>query len=87
MNTENRCVPFIDKTVGRVGKGALSGCIVLFPIGSAHIPVGKPHLFGLQILHFHVEDTVVGNEGLETFVVMTGQPIDGESTEAGTHAT
>ena len=36
---------------------------------------GKPFLFRFQILHFHVEDTVVCDECLEAFVMVSGKPI------------
>ena len=60
--------------------------MLFFPVGTAHVPVGKPFLFRFQVLHLHVEDTVVGDEGLEALVVVSGQPIDGEASEAGTYA-
>ena len=65
----------------------MSNGIVFVPGSTAHIPVGKPHLFGLHILLLKVEDTGVSNEGIEAFFVVTGQPIYREGTEAGTYST
>ena len=73
--------------MGRIGKCTLGCRILFFPVSTAHIPVGKPFFFCLQILHFHIEDTVVGNECLEALVVMSGQPIHRKSSEAGTYTT
>ena len=85
VDAKNRGIPFFDEQVRRVRKSALGNRILLFPVCASHIPIGKPFLFCLQVLHLHVEDTIVGNEGFETFVVMSCQPVDGESSEAGTH--
>ena len=87
MDTKNRCIPLIDELMWRVGKSALCCRILLIPVSAAHIPVGKPHFFCFQILHFHVEDTVVCNEGFEALIMMTCQPINRESTKAGSNAT
>ena len=87
MDTEDRGVPFADKEVRRIGKSALCNLVLLIPIGTAHVPVGEPFLLSLEVLHFHIEDTVVCNEGLEALVMMTSQPINAEATEGGTYAT
>ena len=70
----------------RVGKRTLCHRILFFPVCASHIPVGKPFFFSFQILHFHVEDAIMSNERFEPFVVMSGQPIYRESSEAGTYA-
>ena len=57
------------------------------PRSAAHIPVSKPHLFGVVVLHFHVEDTAVSDECFEALVVMSGKEIHGETTIRGSHAT
>ena len=59
-------------------------------IGVSHLSTkrcGEPHLFGVVVLHFHVEDTVVCDECLEAFVMVSGKPIYGEASEAGAYAT
>ena len=86
MDAEDGRVPLVHELVRRVGEGALGCGVVLLPVGTAHVPVGKPFLFRFQVLHLHVEDAVVSDEGLETFVVVSGQPIDGEASETGTYA-
>ena len=86
MDTQNGSVPFVYEQMWRVGEGALRCCVLLFPISAAHVPIGNPFLFCFEVLHFHVEDTVVSNECFEAFVVMSRKPVDGESSEAGTYA-
>ena len=69
-----------------VGKRALCDSIVFLPVRTAHIPVGEPFLFGLEVLHLEVEDAVVRDEGFEPFVVVPRQPIYAETAERGTDA-
>ena len=64
----------------------MGNLVSFFPISATHIPVGEPFFFRFEILHFHVEDTIVRDERFEALVVVAGQPIYGESSEAGTHA-
>ena len=64
-----------------VGVRALRNLVVFVPIGAAEVPVCEPFLFGLQILHLEVEDTVVCDEGFEAPLMMAGYPIDAESAE------
>ena len=87
VNAQNRSIPFIHKLVGTVGKCTLGNFVVFLPVSAAHIPVGEPFLLGLQVLHLHIEDTIVGDKGLEAFVVMTGYPIDAETAERRANAT
>ena len=87
MNAKDRCIPFVYKLVRRVGKCVLSYRILFFPVCTTHIPVGKPFLFCFQILHFHVEDAIMCNECFEALVMMSGEPVNGETTEAGTYTT
>lgn len=47
----------------------------LFPESSAHIPVGKPHLFGLKILCFHIEDAGMSEKCREAVVMVAGEPV------------
>ena len=86
VDAEDGRVPLVHKLVGRVGEGALGRLVVLVPVSAAHVPVGKPFLFRLQVLHLHVEDAVVGDEGLEAAFVVACHPVDGEAAEAGAHA-
>ena len=74
--------PAVDEAVGGVGEGALSCGVVLLPEGSAHVPVGKPHFFGFEILGLHVEDAGVGEKGCEAAFVVAGEPVDGEAAVA-----
>jgi hypothetical protein len=85
VDAENRCIPFIDKQVWGIGKCTLCRRILFFPVSTTHIPISKPHFFCFQILHFHIENTVMCNKGFETFVVVTSQPINGEASEARSH--
>lgn len=87
MYAEDGGIPLVDKAVGRVGKGALCRSICFIPRCAAHIPIGKPHLLGLHILLLDVEDTGMGYKGIETVVVMTGQPIYRETAVAGAYGT
>ena len=64
--------PFVDEEVGRLGVGLAHGWVVPVPEGAAEVPVDKPHLFCLKVLGLKVEHAVVGDEGLETTVVVTG---------------
>ena len=84
VDDQYRCIPVIYELVGGVGEGALSDCIVLLPGSTAHIPVGEPHLLGRHILHLEVEDTSVGDEGLEALLVHACQIEDGVAAVAGT---
>ena len=82
MDAEDGSVPLIDKLVRRVLVGLVSiGGTVLVPIGIVVLPVGEPVLLGLGVHGFKIESTVMGDETLEALVVMTGEIIDGESTE------
>ena len=58
---------------------------VFVPVGILIFPVGEPCLLGVGVHRFEVERTVVGDERLETLVVMTGQIVDREAAERGTH--
>ena len=87
MDTKDRRIPFVHELMRRVRESTLSRSVLLFPVRSTHIPIGEPHLFRFQILHFHIKDTIVGDKRLETFIMMTCQPIYGESTEAGAYTT
>ena len=69
----------------RVGIAALYSWVVLVPVRATQIPVGEPEFFGFEILLFHVEESVVCDEGLETLVVVSGQPVYRISSEAGTY--
>ena len=71
MDDKNRCIPVAHQLVRGVGEGTLSDSIVLLPRRSTHVPVGEPHFFGRHVLHLEVEDTGVGDEGLETLLVNT----------------
>ena len=73
--------------MGTVGEGALRDGIVFLPVRAAHVPVREPFLFGLEVLHLEVENTVMGDEGFEAAVVMSGNPIDAEAAEGSTYAT
>ena len=70
-----------------VGESALCDLVVFLPVCAAHVPVSEPFLFGLEVLHLHIENAVVRDEGFEAFVMMSGQPIDAESAEGSTDAT
>ena len=87
VDTENRRVPLIDELMRAVGKCALGNRIVFLPVRTAHVPVGEPFLFGLEVLHLQVEDTIVCDERFEATVMMPGQPIDAEPAERGSYAT
>ena len=87
MDTKDRRIPFVHELMRGVRECTLSRSVLLFPVRSTHIPIGEPHLFRFQILHFHIKDTIVGDKRLETFIMMTCQPIYGESTEAGAYTT
>ena len=82
VDAEDRVSHLSTKRCGELAKCVYSRSVVLFPISAAHIPVGKPFL-RFQILHFHVEDTVVRGNALEAFVMVSGKPIYGEASEAG----
>ncbi len=77
--------PFVHKEVGRVGVGLAHGGVVPVPEGATEVPIHKPHLLGFEVLCLQVEHAVVGDEGLEAAVVVTGQPVHAEAAEAGTH--
>ena len=72
--------------MGRVSEGALHGGIVLLPVRTAHIPIGEPFLLGFEVLHLHVENPVVCDEGFEALVVVSCEPIDAESAEGSPYA-
>ena len=69
-----------------VGKGLLGNLVVLVPVCAAHVPVRKPFLFGLEVLHLHVENTVVSDERFKSFVMVSCQPIYAESAKRSTNA-
>ena len=87
MDDEDGSGPFVDEEVGRVGVGLAHGGVVPVPKGAAEVPIHKPHLLGFEVLCLKVEHAVMGDEGLETTVVVTGQPVHAEAAEAGTHGT
>ena len=76
-------VPLVYEFMRRCSERTLCRGILFIPRSSAHIPVGKPHFFGFYILLFEVIDTCVGDKCFESFLVMSGQPIDRESSVAG----
>ncbi len=86
VDAEDRRVPFVYEKVRRIGVAALHGRVVLFPIRAAQVPVGEPKLFGFQVLLLHVEESVVCDECLEAFVVMSGKPVHRIASEAGSYA-
>lgn len=75
-------VPAVDKSVGRGCEGALCDSVVLVPECSTHIPVGKPHFLGFEILRLGVEDAGVSQERGEALVVVACKPIYGEAAVA-----
>ena len=81
MDAEDRRIPFIDEFVRGIGECALGSGVRAVPISTSHVPVGKPHLLSLQILHLYVENTVVSNKRLEAMVVMPREPINREAAE------
>ena len=61
MDTKDRRIPFVHELMRGVRECTLSRSVLLFPVRSTHIPIGEPHLFRFQILHFHIKDTIVGD--------------------------
>ena len=84
MYAENGRVPFVDKLVGAVLVGAFGvGREVFVPVGIIILPVAEPVLLSIGIHRLEVEGTVVGDKGLEAFVVMAGKVVDREASERG----
>ena len=86
VDNQDRRIPFFYELMRGVGEGALRHFVRLVPVRAAHVPVGEPEFLGFGVLLFHVEHPVVGDESLEAFVVVAGQPIDRECPVAGTDA-
>ena len=82
---EHRGVPLVDELVGRVGIRALCRSVVFLPISATVVVVYEPQLLGVAIHRLEVEDAAVGNKGLETLLVATGQEIDRITTIRSTH--
>ena len=87
VDAEDRSVPFVNKAVWGVLVSLLCTCrSILVPIGIIVFPVREPCLFGVGVHRLKVESTVVGDECLETLVVVRGKVINGETTETCTYA-
>ena len=86
VDDQYRRIPVAYELVGGVSEGTLSDCIVLLPGSTTHIPVGEPHLLGRHVLHLEIEDTSVGDEGLEALLVHACQIEDGVAAVAGPDA-
>ena len=85
VDAEYGRVPLVGIEMGRMGKGILHFAISLtVPGRRLEVPVGKPHLFGFEILLLGVENAVVGDETLEALVVVAGEPINTIAAKAGT---
>ena len=76
VDAEDRCIPLIHKQMWRAGVSLLGNLVLLVPVWATQIPVHEPFLLCLEILHVDIEDTIVGNECLETLVMIACQPID-----------
>ena len=86
MDTEDRCVPFIHKAMGRLGVGLAGiGSLVFVPEGVVILPIAKPCLLGVGVHRLKVECTIVRDEALEALVVIAGKPIYAESSKAGAY--
>ena len=82
VDAEDGCVPFIDVEVRRSGEHLLHLSFRVFlPRRAAHVPVREPEFFGFDVLLLRVVDAVVGDERLESFVVVSGEPIDAVASE------
>ncbi len=87
VGDENGGVPFVDEAMWRVGECGLCRGIVLFPVCTAHVPVGKPHFFGFEILGLSVEYAGMSYERGKSAVMMSCEPVDGESAIACSDST
>ena len=61
--------------------------VVLVPECAAHVPVGKPHLLGFEVLALDVEDARVSNKCSKSALMMAGKPVYRETAIAGTNST
>src|SRR3712207_9475107 len=72
MDYEDRCVPIGHKLVGTVVVSTL--CVwreVLFPKGVFVLPIREPCLFCVGVHAFKVKSSIVGDESLEAFLMVT----------------
>ena len=87
VDAEDRSVPFVNKAMWGVLVCLLCTCrSILVPVGIIVLPVREPGLLGVGVHRLKVEGTVVGDERLETLVVVRGKVINGETTEACAYA-
>ena len=83
---EDGRVPLVDEAVRRVLICALGVvCLVAVPVGILILPVREPSLLCVGVHRLKVEGTVVGDERLEALVVMAGEIVDREASEACAH--
>ena len=88
MDAEDRSVPLVYKLVRAVLVCLLGvDSPVFVPVSIIVLPAGEPNLLSVSIHAFEVESSIVSKESLEALVVMTGQIIYRETSEAGAYAT
>ena len=76
MDAEDRSIPLIYKLMRTVLVSLLGvGTLILVPVSIFILPVAEPSLLGIGVHALQIESTVVGEECLETLVVVTGEII------------
>ena len=74
VDAEDWSIPLVNELVRTVLVSLLGvGTLVLVPVSIVILPVREPSFLGIGIHAFQVESTIVGEERLETLVVMTGE--------------
>ena len=72
MDAENRSIPLVYKLMRTVLVSLLGvGTFILVPVSIVILPVREPSLLGIGVHALQIESSVVGEECLETLVVMT----------------
>jgi len=76
MDAKNRCIPLVYKLMRTVLVSLLGvGTLILVPVSILILPVAEPSLLGIGVHALQIESSVVGEERLETLVVVTGEII------------
>ena len=80
-------VPVLHVLVRRGGIGMHGRLVIPVPGSTPCFPVLEEHLLGGIVHHLLAENAAVGYECLETLLMVSRQPVHGESPETGTHCT
>ena len=59
---------------------------VFIPVGIFVFPVREPIFFGFGVHRLQIESSIVCNKCLKAFVVVSCEPVNAKTTEAGTYA-